>query len=152
MGSEIEIKIADNREPYMDLLLLGDEEISQVVKYMDLGTLYVMESFDVIGICLVIDVGEGILEIKNLAIKQEFQKMGYGRKMIDFIINEYRGKYQILQVGTGDSPATLPFYEKCGFNYSHVVENFFLDNYPNPIVECGIQLKDMIYLRLDLTM
>ena len=53
----------------------------------------------------------------------------------------------MLQVGTGDSPLTIPFYEKCGFKRHHVVRNFFLDNYDHPIFEEGIQLKDMVYLR-----
>ena len=59
----------------------------------------------------------------------------------------YRGKFQILQVGTGDSPLTVPFYEKCGFVRSHYIKNFFTDNYDHPIFECGVQLVDMVYLR-----
>ena len=55
-----------------------------------------------------------------------------------------------LQVGTGDSPLTIPFYEKCGFVRSHSVKNFFADNYDHPIYEGGVQLKDMIYLRKQL--
>ena len=27
------------------------------------------------------------------------------------------------------------------------VKNFFTDNYDHPIIECGVQLSDMIYLR-----
>ena len=60
---------------------------------------------------------------------------------------EYKGKYSILQVGTGDSPLTIPFYEKCGFTYSHSIKNFFIDNYDHPIYEAGTQLVDMIILR-----
>ncbi len=62
-------------------------------------------------------------------------------------IIENKGKYSVLQVGTGDSLLTVPFYEKCGFIRSHVVKNFFKDNYDHPIYECGHQLLDMIYLR-----
>lgn len=47
----------------------------------------------------------------------------------------------------GDSPLTIPFYEKCGFTRSHTVKNFFTDNYDHPIYECGIHLVDMIYLQ-----
>ena len=67
--------------------------------------------------------------------------------MIDFIASTYRGKYDILQVGTGDSPLTIPFYEKCGFVRSHRITNFFIEHYDHPIFECGIQLIDMVYLR-----
>ena len=66
---------------------------------------------------------------------------------INFIADKYKGKYSVLQVGTGDSPLTIPFYEKCGFVRSHMIKNFFIDNYDHPIYECGIQLVDMIYLQ-----
>ena len=57
------------------------------------------------------------------------------------------GKYSIMQVGTGDSALTIPFYEKCGFTRSHYIPNFFTDHYDHPIFECGVQLIDMIYLQ-----
>ena len=56
-------------------------------------------------------------------------------------------EYSVLQVGTGDSPLTIPFYEKCGFVRSHKISNFFTDNYDNPIYEGGVQLIDMVYLQ-----
>ena len=67
--------------------------------------------------------------------------------MIDFTVKHYGGKYSILQVGTGDSPMTIPFYEKCGFVRTHSIPNFFTDNYDHPIFECGVQLVDMVYLQ-----
>ena len=71
---------------------------------------------------------------------------GYARALIEFIVNNYREQYAILQVGTGDSPLTIPFYEKCGFVRSHIISNFFTDNYDHPIYESGMQLADMVYL------
>ncbi|KAA8792551.1 GNAT family N-acetyltransferase, partial [Lactobacillus crispatus] len=59
---------------------------------------------------------------------------------------KYQNKYQILQVGTGDSPLTIPFYEKCGFKRSGKIKDFFVKNYDHPIFEAGHQLLDMIYL------
>ena len=63
------------------------------------------------------------------------------------VSGKYKGKHSILQVGTGDSPLTIPFYEKCGFIRSHSIKNFFTDNYDHPIYEAGTQLVDMIYLQ-----
>lgn len=67
--------------------------------------------------------------------------------LISFIAREYSGRFEVLQVGTGDSPLTIPFYEKCGFVRSHIIPEFFTDNYDHPIFECGIQLVDMVYLQ-----
>lgn len=106
--------------------------------------------YNVYGVCVVTDEGNGTLEIKNLAVSPEKQGQGYGRDLIWFVEETYRDRYHMLQVGTGDSPATLPFYEKCGFQRSHVVRNFFTENYDHPIYECGRQLVDMVYLQKDL--
>lgn len=67
--------------------------------------------------------------------------------MIEFIIKKYQGDYSILQVGTGDSTSTIPFYQKCGFIRSHIIKNFFTDNYDHPIYDGDVRLIDMIYLR-----
>ena len=64
-----------------------------------------------------------------------------------YIAEKHKGKYSVLQVGTGDSPLTVPFYEKCGFVKTHSIKNFFIDNYDHPIYECGVRLTDMIYLQ-----
>ena len=88
-----------------------------------------------------------VLEIKNIATVPEHQGKGYAKALIDFIIEKYSGQYAVLQVGTGDSPLTIPFYEKCGFVLSHIIPNFFTDNYDHPIYEGGVQLVDMVYLQ-----
>jgi len=79
-----------------------------------------------------------------------YQRKGYGQAFIDFIIEKYKGEYSVLQVGTGESQTTIPFYEKCGFIRSHIIKNFFIDNYEHPIYEEGVQLVDRIYLKMDL--
>lgn len=65
--------------------------------------------------CVVTDEGSKVLEIKNIAVLPECQRMGYGKRMIEFIEQTYRDNFRILRVGTGDSQLTLPFYKKCGF-------------------------------------
>ena len=73
--------------------------------------------------------------------------MGYGKALIDFLVIKYARQYSVLQVGTGDSPLTVPFYEKCGFVRSHRIPGFFTEHYDHPIFECGTRLVDMIYLQ-----
>lgn len=141
------VEIIENKKKYLDLLLLADEQEDMVDRYLDRGRMYVLEDGGVKCECVVTDEGEGILEIKNIATVPEFQGRGYARTLIGFLLREYRGQYAVLQVGTGDSPATVPFYEKCGFVRSHRIPNFFTDNYDHPIFEEGIQLVDMVYLR-----
>ena len=140
-------KVENHKKQFLSLLLLADEQEDMVDKYIDKGVMYVLDDNGIKGECVITDEGGGVLEIKNIAILPKWQGKGYGRALIDFISAKYREKYSVLQVGTGDSPLTIPFYEKCGFTRSHNIKNFFTDNYNHPIYECDIQLVDMIYLQ-----
>lgn len=143
-------EIKENKKQYMSLLFLADEQEDMIDRYLDRGTMYVLEEDGVKAECVVTNEGNGILEIKNIATLPAYQKQGYARKLIDFLVAKYAGQYSVLQVGTGDSPLTIPFYEKCGFIRSHVVKDFFLNNYNHPIIECGKQLINMVYLQITL--
>ena len=140
-------EVNDNKKQFISLLLLADEQENMVERYLEKGTMYVLEDNEVKAKCVVTDEGNGILEIKNIAVVPKYQGKGYGKMLLDFIACKYAGSYSVLQVGTGDSPLTIPFYEKCGFVRSHIVPRFFTDNYDHPIYEGGIQLVDMVYLQ-----
>ena len=143
-------EVQDNKKEYLPLLMLADEQEDMIDRYLDRGTMYVLFDHAVRCECVVTDEGNGILQIKNIATAPEDQGNGYGKAMIAYIAENYKGRYSVLQVGTGDSPLTVPFYEKCGFVRSHTIKNFFVDHYDHPIYEAGVQLVDMIYLRKEL--
>ena len=143
-------KIETDKKEYLSLLLLADEQEEMIDRYLERGDMYVLDDGGVRSECVVTDEGNGILELKNLAVRPDSKGKGYGRKIIRFVADTYRNRFCILQVGTGDSPATLTFYEKCGFRRSHVVTNFFTEHYDHPIYECGKQLVDMVYLKMEL--
>lgn len=112
--------------------------------------MYVLEDDSVKAECVVTDEGDGILELKNIAVEPAFQSRGYGKAMIDFLVRIYKEQYTVLQVGAGDSPSTIPFYESCGFRRHHLVKHFFTDHYDHPIYEGEVQLVDMVYLQREL--
>ena len=143
---EIKLVTSDKKE-FLDLLLLADEQESMIDRYLERGDMFVLYDDGLKALCVVTREGEGVYEIKNIATVPEYQGKGYARALIEFIIDNYREQYAILQVGTGDSPLSIPFYEKCGFVRSHIIPNFFTDNYDHPIYESGIQLVDMVYLQ-----
>lgn len=147
MVNILKIKKVLNKKQYINLLLLADEQEDMIDSYLEKGTMYVLDDNGVKAECVITNEGNNVLEIKNIAVLPEYQGMGYGKALIEFVAKKYSNRYSILQVGTGDSPLTIPFYEKCGFIKSHIIENFFIDNYNNTIIECGKQLKDMIYLK-----
>ena len=143
-------EVKTDQKRYLPLLLLGDEQEDMIDRYLGRGTMYALDDGGVKAVCVVTDEGGGALELKNLAVSPRCQRRGYGRRMVDFLAETYRGRYTRLLAGTGDSPLTVPFYEACGFRRSHVVPNFFTDHYDHPIYEAGSQLVDMVYLSMEL--
>ena len=103
-------KVETDKKRYLDLLLLADEQEDMVDRYLERGTMYVLEDDGVKAECVVTDEGDRILELKNIAVEPAAQGKGYGKALIDFLIETYAGQYTALQVGTGDSPSTIPFY------------------------------------------
>ena len=141
-----------DRTRFLPLLLLADEQEDMVARYLDRGELYVAEddAGEARAECLLTDEGNGVAEIKSLAVVPEAQGKGYGKAMIGFAADLCRGRFDVLQVGTGDSPLTVPFYERCGFVRHHTDSDFFTRNYDHPIVEAGVTLRDMVFLRMPL--
>lgn len=144
------MEVESDKKRYIDLLLLADEQENMIDRYLERGTMYILDDGGVKAECVVTEEPNNILEIKNIAVAPNEQGKGYGKMLINFVASKYSGQYSILQVGTGDSPLTIPFYEKCGFQRSHIAKDFFTQNYDHPIYECGVQLVDMIYLQKEL--
>lgn len=144
-------EVKEDKKRYLELLLLGDEQEDMIDRYLERGRLFCLrEDGEVIAVCVITEEADGVMEIKNLAVAPSHQRRGYGRALVEFVARRSAHTHRILQVGTGESPVTLPFYFSCGFVFSHRVENFFVDNYDHPIFEAGVQLRDMIYLRRNL--
>ena len=98
------MEVRENKKKYMDLLLLADEDEKMIDRYIERGSMYVLDDNGIKAECVVTDE-DGVLEIKNIAVAPEYQKMGYGRRLIDFVESKYKGRYTVLRAGTGDSPS-----------------------------------------------
>lgn len=144
------VEVKENKKQYLSLLLLGDEQEDMIDRYLERGVMYVLRDLQAVAECVVTEEGADILEIKNIAVLRECQRKGYGKILIDFLKNKYQSQYRILQVGTGESPLTFPFYKACGFQISHRIVDFFIENYTHPIYEGGVLLRDMVYLQIKL--
>ena len=141
-------EVIENKRQYLSLLLLADEQEDMVERYLDRGRMFALEECGrVVAECVVTDEGDGVLEIKNLAVAPESQGNGYGRVLIEFVARAFCDRFTALQVGTGESPLTLPFYERCGFHRTHRIQGFFTEHYDHPIFEGGVQLVDMVFLQ-----
>lgn len=142
-------EISGDKEAFLDLLLIGDEQEDMIARYLSRGRLFVGETGEeAVAVCVVTMEEEGVAEVKNLAVRPEFQRRGHGSEMLRFVESMFPGCK--LRLGTGETPSTLAFYHRCGFRYSHRVAGFFTDNYDHPIIEEGVLLTDMVYLEKEL--
>lgn len=144
------IKVETDKKQYLDLLLLADPAEAMIDRYLPTGDMFILIDGGLKSVCVVTEIDSDVCELKNLATQPAYQRRGYGRELVSYISEYYHGRYKSMLVGTGDSPLSIPFYEACGFKRSHVVRDFFTDNYPEPIVEAGVVLRDMVYLKKDL--
>ena len=136
--------VASERERFLDLLLLADEEETMIARYLDRGEMIALYDGGLRGVCVVTNEGEGLYELQNIVIVPEHRGRGYGRALILHVLDRYRGQ-GVLQVGTGGR--TAAFYASCGFEISHTLKNYFTEHYSRPIVEDGVWLLDKIYLK-----
>lgn len=140
-------KIEGDKKRFLDLLLDADPYEPMVDRYLDAGEMFVLYEDDV-PVCeaVMLEREDGGMEIKNLATAPAFQRRGYARALVEAMARRYAGKSRYLYAGTSN-PAV---YQAMGFEYAYTVPNFFLDHYPEPIIDQGEQCVDMIYLRRDL--
>lgn len=139
-------KVMHNKKEYIELLLLADEQEDMIDRYLERGDMFVLEDGGVLAECVVTREGDGVYELKNIAVAPDCQRKGYGKQLIEFAFSYY-GDCERMLVGTGDVPSSLGFYHSCGFTESHRVKNFFTDHYDHPMFEDGKQLVDMVYLK-----
>ena len=53
-------------------------------KYLERGEMFVLNDDGVKAECVVTKETDGIYEIKNIAVMPDFQRKGYGKRLIDF--------------------------------------------------------------------
>lgn len=141
-------EITENKLQMLPLLLLGDEQESRIDRYLERGRMFVlMQDEQTVGVCVVTDEGNGVCEVKNLSVDPKWRRRGYGRQILALLCAQYAETFCEMLVGTGDSPLTVPFYERCGFQMFYRLEGYFLKHCDHPIFEGGRQVTDLVYLK-----
>ncbi|NDV66176.1 N-acetyltransferase [Bacteroides sp. 224] len=143
-------KVTENY-PY-DLLLLADETIEGINKYLFNSNVYVAKLSDSdtsIGAFCMYPINVDTIEIMNIAVSEQYQGTGIGSQLLaeSFRIAEEQGYKEVI-VGTADCGIKqIRFYEKNGFVKYDIKRNYFTDIYDTPIYENGVQMKDMVMLK-----
>jgi ribosomal protein S18 acetylase RimI-like enzyme len=148
-------KVIEADDIPFNLLLLADETMTVIKKYVYTSDVYVVKevlSEQVIASFVLQKINSKEIEIKNIAVDELYQGRGIGSLLIQKIKQmALEQGMHMLWVGTPDSATRqLNFYLRNGFRKAGVRTNFFLNNYPEPIYENGVYLRDMVMLKVNL--
>lgn len=92
-------QITTNKKQHFALLLLADEQESMIDRYLERGDMFVLEENGVKAVCVVTDEGNGVCELKNIAVTPASQRKGY-----DLFKTEHESKFY------NQSSATVRLY------------------------------------------
>lgn len=137
-------------EAPVGLLLLADPSEEKVRAYLPASRCFIVSNgAEVVGACVVQPRGADAHELMSIAVHPAHQRSGYGAALLKWVIECYRNSgARSLEVGTGTFGYQLAFYQRHGFRVTRIDHDFFVDSYPEPIFEDGIQLFDMLRLTL----
>ncbi|MGG3662271.1 GNAT family N-acetyltransferase [Bacillus gobiensis] len=142
--------IMNDREKYLDYLLLADEDEQIVKQYINEGDMYsISMDGQLVGIILFVYHQQRVVELKNLALAPEWRGRGIGKAVLQKAFDIYKGMEKMI-VGTANSSIeNIAFYQKAGFRMTEIRRGFF-EKYAKPIFENGIQALDMVMFERDL--
>lgn len=148
-SSEIRKLSINEKLPY-NLLLLADETLEAINKYIHQAEIYVIEQDnEIIASYALLKLSKYEIEIKNIAVKKMEQGKGIGSFLLNDAVQKAKKQgYKTLIIGTADvALQQIAFYKKNGFEKYAIKKDFYLNNYSEPIFENGKQLKNMILLK-----
>ncbi len=138
-------------ELLMELLLIADPSEEKIRSYLPKSKCFVaLDDGVTVGACAVQALGAGVHELMAIAVHPAHQRAGHGTALLKHVIEFYRASgARRLEVGTGTFGYQLAFYQRQGFRVDRIDHDFFIRNYPEPILEDGIRLFDMLRLTLN---
>jgi ribosomal protein S18 acetylase RimI-like enzyme len=142
-------KLDKNKPIPYELLLLADPSRDLIDDYLKRSDVFAaIHNGEILGVLVLFPLTGQIAEIKNLAVKPEYQGRGIGSYLIEqAVLIAASNKQKSICIGTANSSsAQLSLYQKLGFEITEIKRDFFINNYPEPIYENGIQAKHMLVL------
>lgn len=143
------------RSELADLFALADDSPQQVGRYRELGRVLVArDGGAVIGHLQLIPCGRtNETEIKSLAVREDRQRSGIGRSLMNRAIAACReqNRAALLVATAAADTGMLRFYQRFGFRFLRVERDVFTREagYP-PIDLDGVPLRDQVWLSLTL--
>jgi ribosomal protein S18 acetylase RimI-like enzyme len=136
----------------IQLLLEADPHLAQVQAYLANGHCYLAERDGLsVGVYVLQTRSPDTLELMNIAVAPNCQVQGLGTQLLQHALHSARQLgAKRLEVATGSFGYPLTFYQRAGLRVYAVEPDYFLQHYPEPLFEQGLQHKDRLRLAIDL--
>jgi ribosomal protein S18 acetylase RimI-like enzyme len=142
------------RDALADLFALADDSAAAVSSYRDLGRLLVARDGALVIGHLQLLVGDGEAEIKSLAVREDRQREGIGRRLVEravAVCREERRTTLLVATAAADTDV-LRFYQRLGFRLLRIERDAFTAATGYADIELdGIPLRDRVWLSLTLS-
>ncbi|WP_414052601.1 GNAT family N-acetyltransferase [Macrococcus animalis] len=141
-------QVYEINDEILALLLLADPSIEMINQYISESSIYILEQSKFIGVVVLKEVSESMIEIMNIAVSEVYQGKGYGKLMLKEAekIAKYSGYNNLIIATANSSLNQLSLYQKCGFRIIDIKKDFFINEYKEVIMENGIRAMDKIIL------
>jgi N-acetylglutamate synthase-like GNAT family acetyltransferase len=136
-----------------ELLLLADPSKNNIDKYISNSVVYMAQfKGKPVGCYVLHNVDNEVIELKNIVVDEKYQGKGIGTILLKDAIKKAKSQgLKKIIIGTGNSSiGQLYLYQKVGFRITEIKPDYFKQHYSEPIIENGIDCRDMIVLTKDL--
>ncbi|HIW20522.1 MAG TPA: GNAT family N-acetyltransferase [Candidatus Dorea intestinavium] len=141
-------RIEEDKDNFIDILFLGEENEEKIRKYLDKGDLYALYDDEVLRtLCIVVMLNNRKCELKELVTIEEDRGQGYGSYMLEYVSQIYSSSCDVMYVASPNNPKALGFYTERGFLNAHVNPSFFAKYYEQAEKVIAQELGKVIYLK-----
>ena len=146
----------EDRRALLGLFALADDSPTQISNYLPLGEVLVArDPKEVIGHVQIVETDEPcVFEIKSLAVIEQRQGEGIGRRLIEAAVSRCRQRNarRLIAATAAADIDNLRFYQRQGFRMYRIVRDVFVpaNGYAEGTTIDGIGLRDQVLLDLDL--
>jgi predicted N-acetyltransferase YhbS len=140
------------RQQLRPLFELAEDSVTQLDSYLTAGRVLVaLLGTEVIGHLQLVDTDRpGVLEIKNMAVREDFQGRGVGARLVRAAVElaTAEATFTVVVATAAADIGNLRFYQRQGFRMRTIERDAFTPatGYPCGIQIDGIELRDRVWL------
>ena len=140
-------KVSEEKERYVDFLLMTGFGEEKVRVLLEKGELFVLKEDGIIRtVCVVEPLKNQSCQVKAIVTLPDDRKKGYGKNMLRYVCEHYSEEYHTMFVGVLVSADYIDFYRKCGFENSWTATEM---QYLKITLDSMIDIKKVVDMALE---